>query len=99
MLAWVLNTPLLFGRRFISLKELRNHIFRIVRVRSLFFQYGFIEACVLYLLFRETTFCLSVFNLFSVLMSFEFDIIFKELQHLYNYCLYKCHLAISVPTS
>ena len=56
------------------LKELRNHIFRII--------------CVFYFQFQETSFCLSVFNLFSVFISFELGIIFIELQHLNNDCLY-----------
>ena len=44
-------------------------------------------------------FMLGNYSSFSVLyfyciMSFECDVIFIELQHLYNHCLYKCHLAI-----
>ena len=76
-------TEHLWATAFGHLKELRNHILRIIRVRSLFFQYGFMFVCVFYILFREKTFCLSVFNLFSVFMSFELDIIFIELQRLY----------------
>ena len=46
----------LFENLYTILKELRNYILRIICVRSLFFQEGFIEVCVFYLLFWVTSF-------------------------------------------
>ena len=49
------------------LKELRNHILRIICVWSLLFQYGLILV----------VFCLLVINLFFVFYEFELDITTK----------------------
>ena len=38
-------------------------------------------------------FCLIVLYVVSVCHEFQIDVIFKELQHLYNNFFYKCHLA------
>ena len=63
-----------------------------------FFKMGYFKFAFSAYFFRKLVFCLSVFYVFCV-MSFEFDVMFIELQHnvtpfIYNNCLCKSHLAI-----
>ena len=76
-------------------KEVWSYILRIVRAWSLFFQKQFIEVCVFYFLFWETNFFVFLYLVcFLFATSFEFYLIFTDLQHLHNHCFYKCHLGI-----
>ena len=50
----------------VSLKELRNCTLSIIRVRSLFFQYEFMQVCIFYRFFRKTRcFCVFVIKAYT----------------------------------
>ena len=79
-----------------SVKELRNYILRNIRVWSLFHSTRLSRSALSTYYFGKLVFRLSVFCVFCV-MSFEFNVMFIELQHLYNHFWYKCHLVIWLP--
>ena len=68
-------------------KELRNYILRIILV-IIFSIQAYISLHFLPVILGNTLFVFVCFICFLSVMSFEFDVIFIELQHLYNHYLY-----------
>ena len=66
------------------LKEIRNCISRIIRVSSLFFQYGFIQVCIFYRFFWKTGFFIVLhFLCFLPVLCW----MWRNLNKLYNICI------------
>ena len=54
----------------------------------------FLSLIVLPIILQKWFFVFLYFMCFLLLMSFDFNVRFIELQHLHNHCLYKFHVAI-----
>ena len=63
-----------------TLKELRNYVLHINRVRSLFFNNGLSKSAFSTYYYGELAFYLFVFYVFFGVMNFEFHVIFTKLE-------------------
>ena len=76
------------SRKFIlNLKELRNYILRIILV-IIFSIRVYPRLHFLPVILGNKFFVFVCFMCFCLSRNFEFDVIFTELQHLYNHCSY-----------